>query len=82
MGHIVELGSKAQMALEAQCRTIVYVDLVLCLELFGYKFALICDSVVLILNLISIIVIKKIFVKSMGLTRSMWVVLDIWNFFN
>ena len=76
VGHIVELGSKAQ------CRTIVYVGLVLCLELFGYKFTLICDSVVLILNLILIIVIKKKFVKSMGLTRSMWVVLDIWNFFN
>ena len=76
VGHIVELGSKAQ------CRTIVYVGLVLYLELFGYKFALICDSVVLILNLILIIVIKTNFVKSMGLTRSMWVVLDIWNFFN
>ena len=52
MGHIVELGSKAQMALEAQCRTIVYVGLVLCLELFGYKFALICGGVVPMLNLI------------------------------
>ena len=33
--------------------------MVLCLRLFGYKFALICDGGVLLLNLILIIVIKK-----------------------
>ena len=38
---------------------IVYASLVLCSWLFGYKFAFIYGGVVLILNLIIIIVIKK-----------------------
>ena len=38
---------------------IVCVDLLLYLELFGYKFSFICNGVVLMLNLIIIIAIKK-----------------------
>ena len=47
-------------------------------RLFGYKFALICGGVVLMLNLIIIIVVikKKKFVQPMGLTRSTWVGLN------
>ena len=48
--------------------------MVLCLRLFGYKFALICDGGVLLLNLILIIVIKKKkIVKPIGLTQLMWI---------
>ena len=38
---------------------IVYICLVLCSWLFGYKFALICGGFVLMLNLIVIIVINE-----------------------
>ena len=38
---------------------IVCVGLMLCSKLFGYKFILICGSVVLILNVILIIVMKN-----------------------
>ena len=44
--------------------------------LFGYKFALICGSVVLIFNLILIIAIKKKICPIQGPTWSTWVGLD------
>ena len=45
----------------------------LCLGLFAYKFAPICCGIILILNLILIIEIKKIYVQLMGPTWSMWI---------
>ena len=48
---------------------IVCVDLVLCSELLGYNFALICGNIVPLLNLLLIIVIK--FLKKCP-TRSTW----------
>ena len=55
---------------------IVYVGLVLFSRLFDYKFAPIYGDVVLILNLILIMVIKK---KKNYPTRSTWVGLDPYN---
>ena len=58
---------------------IVCVDLVLYLELFGYKFSFICNGVVLMLNLIIIIVIKKSPThRSTGVGLDSYVELDIY----
>ena len=56
---------------------IVSVCLVLCSWLFGYKFALICGDIVLMLNLIIIIIIIIIIIKKKNYpTRFTWIGLD------